>query len=265
MRCASAPKSGRASSIGSTRRPAAFSSSPAPSRRRRFLTRAFREKTTRKIYWAIVVGLPKPRQGRIDLALAKLPGRDGERVRADAEDGKRAVTYYRVIDSAGTRGELARRCSRSPDARISCALIALPSARRSSATRNTARPLRTSPASPARSGSTCTRARTRDPASARRHPADHGTASPPHAAKLGILRLSRGCRGPFRGSLDVKRIYRKAETVPAARRLRRGPRRQARQDAGEARSGRAELGARRRRSRRSGRPSTGKSAGKRCR
>src|SRR5262249_32698990 len=32
-----------------------------------FLTRAFREKTTRKIYWAIVVGLPKLRQGRIDL------------------------------------------------------------------------------------------------------------------------------------------------------------------------------------------------------
>jgi 23S rRNA pseudouridine955/2504/2580 synthase len=38
-----------------------------------FLTRAFREETTRKIYWAIVVGLPKPRQGRIDLALAKSP------------------------------------------------------------------------------------------------------------------------------------------------------------------------------------------------
>ena len=27
-----------------------------------FLTRAFREKTTRKIYWAVVVGLPKPQQ-----------------------------------------------------------------------------------------------------------------------------------------------------------------------------------------------------------
>ena len=67
-----------------------------------FLTRAFREKTTRTVYWAIVAGLPKLRRGRIDLALAKLPGRNGERVRADAADGKRAVTYYHVVDSAGT-------------------------------------------------------------------------------------------------------------------------------------------------------------------
>ena len=66
------------------------------------LTRAFREKTTRKTYWAIVVGLPKLRRGRIDLALAKLPGREGERVRPDAEAGKRAVTYYAVVDNAGT-------------------------------------------------------------------------------------------------------------------------------------------------------------------
>jgi len=68
-----------------------------------FLARAFREKTTRKVYWAVVVGLPKLLQGRIDLPLAKLPAREGERVRADAEDGKRAVTYYRVVDSVGDK------------------------------------------------------------------------------------------------------------------------------------------------------------------
>jgi 23S rRNA pseudouridine955/2504/2580 synthase len=68
-----------------------------------FLTQAFREKTTRKIYWAVVVGLPKPRQGRIDLALAKMPGRGGERVRPDREEGRRAVTYYQVMDNAGTQ------------------------------------------------------------------------------------------------------------------------------------------------------------------
>lgn len=67
-----------------------------------FFTRAFRHKTTRKIYWAAVAGLPQPPQGRIDLALAK-GGRAGrERVHAD-EDGKSAVTYYRVIDHAGAR------------------------------------------------------------------------------------------------------------------------------------------------------------------
>ena len=72
-----------------------------------FFTRAFREKTTRKTYWAAVVGLPQLPQGRIDLALAKRAGvagaRGGERVQADDEDGKSAVTYYRVMDQAGDR------------------------------------------------------------------------------------------------------------------------------------------------------------------
>ncbi len=68
-----------------------------------FFARAFRRKTTRKIYWAIVVGLPAPPQGRIDLALSKQAGRGGERVRADDEAGKSAITYYRVVDHAGMR------------------------------------------------------------------------------------------------------------------------------------------------------------------
>jgi len=68
----------------------------------RLLTQAFRDKETRKIYWAAVVGLPKPRQGRIDMKLAKLPGPDGERVVQD-DDGKRAVTDYRVVAHAGDK------------------------------------------------------------------------------------------------------------------------------------------------------------------
>src|SRR5579863_1401367 len=39
-----------------------------------FLARAFRARATRKLYWALAAGLPKPPQGRIDLALVKLPG-----------------------------------------------------------------------------------------------------------------------------------------------------------------------------------------------
>ena len=67
------------------------------------LARAFRDKRTRKIYWAVVVGLPKPRRGRIDQPLAKLPGPAGERVTPDEEDGKRAVTWYRTLAHAGDK------------------------------------------------------------------------------------------------------------------------------------------------------------------
>lgn len=72
-----------------------------------FFARAFRDKTARKVYWAIVAGLPEPARGRIDLALAKGGGARGssgrERVHADAEQGEAAITYYRVVDHAGRR------------------------------------------------------------------------------------------------------------------------------------------------------------------
>ena len=69
----------------------------------RWLAEAFRAREARKVYWALVVGVPKIRQGKIDLSLAKLPGRGGERMVADEEEGKRAVTYYTVIEAAGKK------------------------------------------------------------------------------------------------------------------------------------------------------------------
>jgi 23S rRNA pseudouridine955/2504/2580 synthase len=66
------------------------------------LAEAFRDKATRKIYWAAVVGVPRPRRGRIDLPLAKSPGPAGEAVMPD-EEGRSAITYYTVVEQAGDR------------------------------------------------------------------------------------------------------------------------------------------------------------------
>jgi 23S rRNA pseudouridine955/2504/2580 synthase len=69
----------------------------------RWAAEAFRARDARKIYWALVVGVPKIRQGKIDMALAKLPGPRGERMVEDEDAGKRAITLYTVIENAAQR------------------------------------------------------------------------------------------------------------------------------------------------------------------
>ena len=65
--------------------------------------KAFSGRTARKVYWAIVVGVPDASQGIIDAPLAKQPGTGGEKMHVDREHGLPAKTRWRVIDRAGNR------------------------------------------------------------------------------------------------------------------------------------------------------------------
>jgi 23S rRNA pseudouridine955/2504/2580 synthase len=67
------------------------------------LAKVFRSREARKIYWALVAGVPKPRQGRISTFLAKDEREDDSimRIARHGEEGaSHAVTYYAVIETA---------------------------------------------------------------------------------------------------------------------------------------------------------------------
>lgn len=64
------------------------------------LTKAFASKEVQKLYLALVMGVPEPRTGKVDKALAKIALPGGEKMGTDSEDGKRAITLYHVIDTA---------------------------------------------------------------------------------------------------------------------------------------------------------------------
>lgn len=69
------------------------------------LGRAFQTRSVRKIYWALVKGVPKPPQGKIEAALVKAAGPEGDRVRkaraGEQDIAQSAVTHYAVVDRAG--------------------------------------------------------------------------------------------------------------------------------------------------------------------
>jgi 23S rRNA pseudouridine955/2504/2580 synthase len=67
------------------------------------LAKSFRSREARKIYWALVAGVPKPRQGRVSTFLAKeeLEHDSFMRIaRHGAEGASHAVTYYAVVETA---------------------------------------------------------------------------------------------------------------------------------------------------------------------
>ena len=93
-------------------------------------SKRFAGRTARKVYWALVAGVPEPNEGLIDLPLAKQPGSGGEKMMVDKnEHGLPSKTRYRVIDRAGNRAawvELQPLTGRTHQLRVHMAAIGHP-------------------------------------------------------------------------------------------------------------------------------------------
>src|SRR5260370_21137232 len=75
------------------------------------LTGSFRHRSARKIYWALVAGVPKPKQGRISTYLAKEESEDDNIMRVAAPGDKgasHAVTYYAWGEPSGPNAAAGR-------------------------------------------------------------------------------------------------------------------------------------------------------------
>ncbi len=94
-----------------------------------FFSKAFSGRTVRKVYWALVNGVPSPEHGTIDAPLAKQPGSGGEKMHVDAEAGLAARSRYRTIDRAGNRAawlEMQPQTGRTHQLRVHAAAIGHP-------------------------------------------------------------------------------------------------------------------------------------------
>ena len=66
------------------------------------LGRIFQTRSAAKTYWALVKGVPKPPQGKVEAALVKAAGPEGDRVRkalpGEQDKAMHATTHYSVVD-----------------------------------------------------------------------------------------------------------------------------------------------------------------------
>ncbi|MFL0414349.1 RluA family pseudouridine synthase [uncultured Sphingomonas sp.] len=99
------------------------------SRAAAFFAKAFSGRSAKKVYWALVVGVPSIDDGVVDLPIAKQPGTGGEKMHVDEENGAPSRSRYRVIERAGNRAawvELQPFTGRTHQLRVHMAAIGHP-------------------------------------------------------------------------------------------------------------------------------------------
>ena len=99
------------------------------SRAAAYFSKSFSGRTARKIYWALVVGVPAIEDGIVDLPLAKQPGTGGEKMYVDEKEGAPSRSRYRVIERMGNRAawvELQPFTGRTHQLRVHMAAIGHP-------------------------------------------------------------------------------------------------------------------------------------------
>lgn len=71
------------------------------------LGRVFQTRSAAKTYWALVTGVPKPPQGKVEVPLVKATGPEGDRMRkarpGEQEQAMHATTHYSVIERVGRK------------------------------------------------------------------------------------------------------------------------------------------------------------------
>lgn len=94
-----------------------------------FFSKRFSGRTAKKVYWALIVGVPEVYEGQIDAPLSKQPGSGGEKMHVDEQNGQKASTRYRVIERAGNSAcwvELQPLTGRTHQLRVHMAAIGHP-------------------------------------------------------------------------------------------------------------------------------------------
>lgn len=94
-----------------------------------YFAKSFSSRTARKVYWALIVGVPSIDDGMIELPIGKQPGTGGEKMHVDEKEGSPARTRYRVVERAGNRAawvELQPFTGRTHQLRVHMAAIGHP-------------------------------------------------------------------------------------------------------------------------------------------